>query len=215
MALPEPCLVIDGSARVGVRVGVIAASQWRGQAIAAEGALESTFTCARAALAEAGLQLSDINSFAVCVGPGSVLGIRIAALAARTWATLVPRPIYVWESLAVLAEAAARSGHLPPYAVALESRLKRWNCLCVDAEGKSGAPSEMEADQLRAKDLPIVTTSPEAAAVFPLCTLIESPWAQLPDLFSRSPLLRLEPKPEALNPAADFATWDGERHRAS
>jgi len=74
MALPEPCLVIDGSARVGVRVGVISASQWSGQAIAVDGALESTFACARAALAEAGLQLSDIKSFAVCVGPGSVLG---------------------------------------------------------------------------------------------------------------------------------------------
>jgi len=215
MALPEPCLVIDGSARVGVRVGVIAASQWHGQAIAVEGALESTFACARTALTEAGLQLGDIKSFAVCVGPGSVLGIRIAALAARTWATLVPRPIYVWESLAVLAASAAQSGHLPPYAVALESRLKRWNCLCVDAEGKAGSPSEVEAEQLRSKNLKILTTSPEAAAVFPLCTVMVSPWAQLPNLFSQSPLLRLEPKPEALNPATDFATWDGERHRAS
>ena len=107
MRPPEPCLVLDGSARVGVRVGVLRDGRWSGEGVAAEVALEATFACAETALRHAGLTLADIRSFVVCVGPGSILGIRVAALAARAWATLEPRPIFVWESLAAVGHAAA------------------------------------------------------------------------------------------------------------
>jgi hypothetical protein len=40
---PEPCLVLDGSARVGVRVGVLREGRWSGEGVAAEGPLEATF----------------------------------------------------------------------------------------------------------------------------------------------------------------------------
>ena len=84
MSAPEPCLVLDGSARAGVRVGVLSGGRWVGQGISPDGALEGLFGCVEAALADAKLSLADIRSFALCVGPGSVLGIRIAALAVRS-----------------------------------------------------------------------------------------------------------------------------------
>ena len=74
MAPAEPCLVLDGSARHGVRVGVLQGGRWIAEAHSDEGALEATFACAEKALASAGLKCADLHSFAVCVGPGSMLG---------------------------------------------------------------------------------------------------------------------------------------------
>ncbi|GBL42738.1 hypothetical protein LBMAG55_09540 [Verrucomicrobiota bacterium] len=213
MRPPEPCLVLDGSARVGVRVGVLRDGRWCGEGVAAEGALEATFGCAEVALRAAGLTLADIRSFAVCVGPGSILGIRVAALAARAWATLEPRPIFVWESLAAVAQAALVPGQSRPFVVALESRLKRWNTLVVTAEGAFDAPAELKPAQVLALGLPIVATTEAAAMIFAGARVVPTPWSLLPSLFATPGLLRLEAKPEALNPAADYATWDGERHR--
>ena len=215
MRPPEPCLVLDGSARVGVRIGVLQGGRWVGEGVADKGALEATFACAETALRQAGLALADIRSFAVCVGPGSILGIRIAALAARTWATLEPRPIFVWESLAAVAQAALAAGQARPFAVALESRLKRWNALPVAPDGALGAPAELEPEQVAALGLPIVSTAEPASALFPSAQVVPTPWAALPTLFATTDLLRAEAKPEALNPAATFATWDGERHRGA
>ena len=213
MRPPEPCLVLDGSARVGVRVGVLREGRWSGEGVAAEGALEATFACAETALCHAGLTLADIRSFVVCVGPGSILGIRVAALAARAWATLEPRPIFVWESLAAVAHAALLAGQPRPFVVALESRLKRWNTLVVPAAGAFEPPAELEPEQVRALGLPVVSTAESASALFPGAQLVPTPWAALPTLFATTDLLRAEAKPEALNPAATYATWDGERHR--
>ena len=213
MRPPEPCLVLDGSARVGVRVGVLRDGRWVGEGVADEGALEAIFACAETALRSADLALADVRSFAVCVGPGSILGIRVAALATRTWSTLEPRPILVWESLASVAQAALAAGQARPFVVALESRLKRWNTLVVAAEGALGAPAELEPEQLQALGLPIVTSADHAATLFKGVQVVPHPWASLPALFATAGLLRPEAKPEALNPAAAYATWDGERHR--
>ena len=70
MSAPEPCLVLDGSARAGVRVGVLSGGRWVGQGISPDGALEGLFGCVETALADAKLSLADIRSFALCVGPG-------------------------------------------------------------------------------------------------------------------------------------------------
>jgi tRNA threonylcarbamoyladenosine biosynthesis protein TsaB len=213
MRPPEPCLVLDGSARVGVRVGVLRDGRWSGEGVAAEGALEATFACAESALRAAGLTLADIRSFAVCVGPGSILGIRVAALAVRAWATLEPRPIFVWESLAAVAHTTLGAGPPRPFVVALESRLKRWNTLVVPVAGAFEPPAELEPEQVRALGLPVVSTAEPASALFPSAQVVPTPWAALPTLFATTDLLRADAKPEALNPAATYATWDGERHR--
>ena len=184
MSAPEPCLVLDGSARAGVRVGVLAGGRWVGQGVSPDGALEGLFGCVEAALADAKLSLADIRSFALCVGPGSVLGIRIAALAVRSWSALEPRPIFVWESLSALARSALVAGEQGPFLVAVESRLKRWHALEV------------------------------AATALPAHVPVPPPWSALPALLSQPGFLREEARPDALNVAQDFATWSGERHRA-
>ena len=214
MSAPEPCLVLDGSARAGVRVGVLAGGRWVGQGFSPEGALEGLFGCAETALAEAKLKLGDIRSFALCVGPGSVLGIRIAALAVRSWSALEPRPIFVWESLAGIARSALAAGEKGPFLVAAESRLKRWHALEVSADGSLGAPFEAEAAQLNSSGRRVLASSEAAPAVLTSHVAVPPPWSALPTFFAQPGFLREEPRPDALNVANDFATWSGERHRS-
>ena len=214
MSAPEPCLVLDGSARAGVRVGVLAGGRWVGQGISPDGALEGLFGCVEAALAESKLKLADIRSFALCIGPGSVLGIRISALAVRSWSALEPRPIFVWESLAGLARSALAAGEQGPFLVAVESRLKRWHALEVSVDGSLGVPFEAEAAQLNASGRRVLASSEAAPAVLTSHIPVPHPWSALPTFFAQPGFLREEPRPDALNVANDFATWSGERHRS-
>ena len=213
MSAHEPCLVLDGSARAGVRVGVLSGGRWVGQGLSPDGALEGLFGCVEVALAEAKLKLGDIRSFALCVGPGSVLGIRIAALAVRSWSALEPRPIFIWESLAGIARSALTVGEQGPFLVAVESRLKRWHALEVSADGSLGAPFEAEAAQLNSSGHRVLASSDAAAGVLTSHVAVPHPWSALPTFFAQSGFLRAESRPDALNVANDFATWSGERHR--
>jgi tRNA threonylcarbamoyladenosine biosynthesis protein TsaB len=214
MSAPEPCLVLDGSARVGVRVGVLSGGRWIGQGVSPEGALEGVFGCVEVALAEAKLSLSEIRSFALCVGPGSVLGIRITSLAVRSWSALEPRPVFVWESLAGLARSALTTGEPRPFLVATESRLKRWHALEVSKEGALGVPFEAEAAQLNGAGLRVLSASEAAPAVLSSHVAVPTPWSALPTFFTEAGFLRAESRPDALNVANDFAVWSGERHRS-
>jgi tRNA threonylcarbamoyladenosine biosynthesis protein TsaB len=165
-------------------------------------------------LADAKLPLADIRSFALCVGPGSVLGIRIAALAVRSWSALEPRPIFVWESLAALARSALVAGEQGPFLVAVESRLKRWHALEISADGTLGSPFEAEAAQLNSAGRRVLASSDAAPGVLTSYVVAPPPWSSLPTFFAQQGFLREEPRPDALNVANDFATWSGERHRA-
>lgn len=215
MEMSEPCLVLDGSARQGVRVGVLAGGRWLGEASSAEGALEATFVCAQAALAAAQLPLSAMRSFAVCVGPGSMLGIRVTAMAVRTWVALEPRPIYAWEPLVALAAACRLRGEMAPFSVAAPSRLKRWHVVAVDAQGAVTPARECEVAQILTNPGRLLTTLVTAPQILPAAEVVPESWALLPTIFAQPGVCRLEPKPEALNAAEDFATWSGERHRAA
>ena len=207
----QPCLVIDGSAREGVRVGVLADGRWVAESVVAAGALEATTDLAAEVLKKAHLKFSDIKSYAVCIGPGSMLGIRVSAMAVRTWATLYQRPIYVWESLKLLAEHALAQGVKVPFAAINESRLKRWNLLAVKSADSLEPTVELEVDEVNAKGLALVIN--HSAEPFPNAKVMDDVWSHLPKLFLKKECLKLEPKPDALNPAADYALWSGERHR--
>ena len=207
----QPCLVIDGSAREGVRVGVLADGRWVAESVVVAGALEATTDLVAEVLKQAHLKFTDIKSYAVCIGPGSMLGIRVSAMAVRTWATLYQRPIYVCESLKLLAVHSLEQGVKTPFAVINESRLKRWNFLSVRSVDSFEPTVELEVDEVNAKGLPLVVN--QSSNLFPNAKVMDNIWSHLPKLFQKKESLKLEPKPDALNPAADYAIWSGERHR--
>ena len=179
----QPCLVIDGSAREGVRVGVLADGRWVAESVVAAGALEATTDLTAEVLKKAHLKFSDLKSYAVCIGPGSMLGIRVSAMAVRTWATLYQRPIYVWESLKLLAEHALAQGVKVPFAAINESRLKRWNLLAVKSADSFEPTVELEVDEVNAKGIALVIN--HSAEPFPNAKVMDDVWIIYQNYFSR------------------------------
>ena len=211
LVLPEPCLVLDGSARQGTSVGILQDGRWLSQVQVEQGAMEASVDAVQTVLQTTGLSLADLKSFAVCIGPGSILGIRLTAMAVRTWVAQTPRPLYTWDALTVLARVALQAKHPTPFLVVSDSRLKRWNVLKVNDATSLSAIAELTADEVKAQGLPLISTSASSRDVFPKVEVVPSVWTHLPALL---PLVAIaNSKPEALNPTNDFALWSGERHR--
>ena len=122
-----PALVIDAASSV-IQVGLLpggspAAAQWQ---TSGEEAGVAIFKAVRAL----GVALADIRTFIFCDGPGSVLGIRTAAMALRTWQVLDERrPLYAYCSLALVAHALGRED----VAVIADARRESWHCYRIGA----------------------------------------------------------------------------------
>ena len=76
-------LVLDASGS-NVQVGILDRDGWRSFVIDEKPALESLFTGLRQCLEEVDSPASVIDAILFCEGPGSTLGLRIAATAAKT-----------------------------------------------------------------------------------------------------------------------------------
>ncbi|MFQ3223970.1 MAG: tRNA threonylcarbamoyladenosine biosynthesis protein TsaB [Lentimonas sp.] len=101
-----PTLVIDGSGSV-VFAGVLDQDgKWLSKSELNGAPLESLFPAVEATLEAAQLSLSDLRSFIYCEGPGSVLGLRLCAMAIETWSRLHPESAhyYAYNSLQLSAE---------------------------------------------------------------------------------------------------------------
>ncbi len=90
---------------VGLAVGDVSKAIVRTETVG-RGHDEHLFALVEAALAEAGLAISDIDRFAVTIGPGSFTGIRVGVAAARGFALVADAPAVGLSTLAVHAEAA-------------------------------------------------------------------------------------------------------------
>jgi tRNA threonylcarbamoyladenosine biosynthesis protein TsaB len=79
------------------------------------------------AIAQLGVCATAAGAFVFCHGPGSVLGIRTAAMAIRTWCVLQPRPVFAYSSLALVAAALDRPG----VTVIADARREAWHCFAA------------------------------------------------------------------------------------
>ena len=70
-----------------------------------------------------GVDVGAAGALVFCEGPGSVLGVRTAAVALRTWSLLRARPVFAYSSLAVVAHAL----HRPEVGVIVDARRDSWH----------------------------------------------------------------------------------------
>ncbi|MEC8405213.1 MAG: hypothetical protein VXZ08_03920, partial [Verrucomicrobiota bacterium] len=102
MDTPElPALLIDASGQ-SIATGVLSTKNtWLSYNELNGTALETLFKCIEKTLKNANAELDQIHSFICCVGPGSVLGLRLAVMAVQTWARIHFRkaPVYTYNSL--------------------------------------------------------------------------------------------------------------------
>lgn len=156
-------------------------------------------------LAAVGVRPSNAGAYLFCDGPGSVLGIRTAAMAIRAWNVLQPRPVFAYHSLSVVAAALAR----PELTVIADARRDSWHA--VNAGGT-------------------LRRVPTAALAGPLATPEGfRNWTPLPPAVERVPyslaellpaiadaeLFRPVAEPEAfLHEEPSYVTWTPQIHRA-
>lgn len=139
VAHPSFLLVDTSSARVQVGLWAPSVTTPRWHTSEAE-AGTGLFACVEALLAETGLAIGDLNAFAFCEGPGSILGIRTAAVALRTWQVLANAPIYSFRSL----DLAAHFHRRTDLTLIADARRDRWHVV-----SPQGTLSRIATNELR------------------------------------------------------------------
>ena len=220
-ASAAPFLFIDASGREP-SVGVWQAGNWRAFLRSDEGAVtDSLFVLVDDALRNAAIRLDDCAGFIFAEGPGSILGIRIAAMALRAWRTLPEfggKPVFAVGSLALAAHLLARENPARrDFSILADSRQGWWNTRVV----RDGAvPDGFE--EVRGADLDLLPAPrfritqralgapPVACELFPAEALERDPGVLLVP-----GLLRETNTPDAVNMPGQFVKWTPSRHRVS
>ena len=218
-------LILDTSTPI-VRAGILHDNRWvafvssdRPTHEALDWAVrEACFTCSRPP--------HQMDGFAYCQGPGSILGIRLAIISIKAWRALRPAgrdavPVYAFTSLEIAAETIANNSDNPtePFAIVAEWKKNAWNALTVFPDSGHGRT-------------PIEIWDPDKMASWPhRLHVIEQrkQWTPLPP-----DVARITPDPDCLtnpvqrarllSPATSwpiyspeekqYIVWSGERHRA-
>ena len=219
--------MLDASSPLSVAAGTLGAGGrvWRAFAEEKTAALEGVFS----ATEQVGGNDESIAGFLFCEGPGSILGIRVAAASVRARLALdlargVPaRPVLAFRSLNLVAHLLTRAfPRERDFVVAAESRMNAWNILRV-ADGVPAADFEeirtADADALAAEKiflLPCRRALPSAFASAQACVPAELLRSD-PAVFADVPALLHDcgGAPDAVNtsPLDSYARWTPERHR--
>jgi tRNA threonylcarbamoyladenosine biosynthesis protein TsaB len=218
VAAHRAVLLID-SASACVQVGLWrlgSAAVWRQSDREAGVAI---FECAHAVLTEAGIGLGGLGALVFCEGPGSILGIRTAAMALRTWQVVGGRPLpaFAYRSLELVARDLSGDISSASFAVTIDARRGTWHWIAA-------APGQIPG--------PLERVPRSALAAFPGRLLIPvgfRSWAEPPRPFETVPyslatlwyrqgatdLLRPTEQPDAfLHADPAYATWTPQIHRA-
>ena len=191
----SPLLLID-AASARIQVGLLEAGATARWTSRSEEAGVGIFEC----LDELDVAIESVRSFAFCEGPGSILGIRISAMAIRTWNAISPRPTFGYFGLAVVAQALGR----PDLTVIADARRGQWHRLVL-----GGALGRVPSSELAGE-----LATPEGFRHWdPLPPNTAQTPYDLQDLFARgavagADLFRLAASPDAfLHQEPSYAKW--------
>lgn len=196
-----PVLVID-AASAEIQVGLLNSTdgrtaEWR---TSHEEAGVAIFQC----MARVGVDVSRVRAFAFCEGPGSVLGIRTAAMALRTWCVLQPRPVFAYCSLALVAHALDRND----IGVIADARRESWHYFRRDEGLRRLATTELSGELVMPEHFRQWSTLPTFVprTSYTLTALIPKIW----DI----DLLHPTDSPDAfLHEEPNYVTWTPQIHR--
>jgi tRNA threonylcarbamoyladenosine biosynthesis protein TsaB len=218
VAAHGPLLLID-SASATVQVGLLrreAGDIWH-QAEREAGI--AIFECADAVLNQARIGIGDLGALIFCEGPGSMLGIRTAAMAMRTWQAATARglPAYAYRSLELVAHDLLGGGARVPFAVVADARRDTWHWVEAAAD-KTVHPLQRVATPVLnryAGDLCMPTGfrtwAPPPREVQMVPYSLAALWRRQSD----AELLRPAPEPEAyVHEESSYVTWTPQIHRA-
>lgn len=212
-------LVIDGSGG-SVFAGVLdARDRWLGQSHQEGAPLENLFPVVEATLQKAGVRLGDLSGFLYCEGPGSVLGLRLCAMAIETWTRLFPASaqLHAYNSLRLCALTLLRdSPGLEDALIIADWKKGAWNAMRI-RNGTAGPAEVIDDAALAAWSGPLFHLpqrkgwqSPPAGA-----QTIEYAPARIAGLRHHPALLQATEGVQLYNSGINtFQKWTPTRHRA-
>ncbi len=225
---PENFLLIDASSPISVCAGILGenARTWLRFSEEKSAALEGVFSATQK-ICEAA-----VPGFLFCEGPGSILGIRIAAAFIRARLALncaapssSARPVFAYQSLHLAAHLILRAfPQEKNFVVIAESRMNAWNMLRVEngvpvekfSEIKTSETTILAGEKIfilphrRALPPPLAVAAP--CDVFEMLKNDPAVFVDVPELLHDCGNV-----PDAVNTSDvnSYARWTPERHRGS
>jgi tRNA threonylcarbamoyladenosine biosynthesis protein TsaB len=152
-----------------------------------------------------GTDVTRAAAFIYCDGPGSILGVRTAAMALRTWNVLQPRPVFGYCSLALVAHALGSRD----IAVIADARRESWHCYRGAGPLRRVPTGELTGDLVMPEHFRHWSAVPAGVRTVPY---------SLPDLLPATAdfdLLQPTDAPDAfLHEEPSYVTWRPRIHRA-
>lgn len=195
-----PALVID-AASAQVQVGWLAPDRPAAWFTSPDESGVAVFEGVRAL----GVDPGSVSAFIFCDGPGSVLGIRTAAMALRTWNVLRARPVFAYSSLALVAHALDR----PELGVIADARRETWHHYAIGRGLRRIPAADLAGACVMPEHFRHWSTLPPGVARVPysLAELLPKVW----DV----DLLRTTDAPDAfLHEEPQYVTWTPQIHQA-
>lgn len=147
-----PALVIDGSGR-SIFIGVLGVDlKWIGVSEQDGTPSEDLFRGVQRVLKAARIRLSAIRSYLYCEGPGSVLGLRLCAMAVGTWSQIYPESanLYSYNSLRLSALILqSKDPDLEEALIVSDWKKGVWNAIRLES-GSPGPVEVIEDTRIRA-----------------------------------------------------------------
>jgi tRNA threonylcarbamoyladenosine biosynthesis protein TsaB len=156
-------------------------------------------------LAASGRRIAEVQAYIFCEGPGSVLGIRTAAMAVRTWRLLNPAPIFSYRSLDLVAHALAD----PTVSVIADARRDSWHVAKLGTPLRRVPTAELAGALVMPENFRHWTPLPAHVRRTPYDL------AKLLPALSDANLFQPAPEPDAfLHEEPAYATWTPQVHQA-
>ena len=220
MNLPGRVLLLDASSP-RTHVGIFEEGRWLFRHKSEEEALNSVFQGARICLDQAGLKLLDLQGFAFCAGPGSMLGIRITTMAINGWRSLFSHqtiPVFKYHSLEAVAYLLIEEGTRPPFTLVSDLRKDLWNHLEVDVKGNLSPLQLINREEAKCISHPLLHIRQRSQWLEPPENATTVPYSleRLPRIIDKHRLLLEVSHAEAFIPQKiEYKPWKPERHTSA
>lgn len=212
-------LLLDASSRP-VQVGILHRNRWIAYHESDSEALDALFSGTEEALTRAGLELTQIEGFIYCQGPGSVLGIRLACMAINCWRSLPPHrhtSLFTYCSLEMAAHLLLAKGLSPPFTVVSDYQRDSWNLLTVERNRSLGPLRQRKSGECTGLKTPLFyidhgkrTKSPS----LPSARVFSYHFAEAPEILGRDDILQEVYRATPLQlRQPQYANWEATRHR--
>lgn len=196
----SPTLVID-AASARIQVGLLHADGTARWHVSTEESGVAVFQ----GVVALGVDPQAIAAFVFCDGPGSVLGIRTAAMALRTWNVMKPRRVFAYSSLALVAHALGRDD----VGVVADARRDTWHHYQIGRGLRRLAPADLTGELVMPEHFRHWSQLPAGVRIVPY---------SLAELLPRVPdvdlLLETDAPDAFLHEEPSYVTWTPQIHRA-